>query len=371
MASSFGHLFRVTTFGESHGEAVGAIVDGCPPGLEIDANAIQSELARRRPGQSPLVSPRVEPDELEILSGLFNGRTLGSPICLQVRNLDCKPADYETIEDAYRPGHADYSTEAKLGLRDPRGGGRASARETIGRVAAGGIARQLLTRDVGVEVIAWVESIGKVGSSRPDQGSISREMIDASALRCPDEEACSRMEEALVEAREHGDSLGGVVACVAKAVPAGWGEPVFDKLTSDLAKALMSIPAARGFEVGEGFAAAAMNGSEHNDSMLFRDGKVRTARNIAGGLSGGIATGEEIRIRVAFKPPSSIARTQETITRTGAEKHLLISGRHDPCVAPRAVPVVEAMVLLVLADHYLRHRALTGWPGPMAGPAAP
>lgn len=364
MGSTHGHLFRVTTFGESHGPCIGVVIDGCPPGLELDAAAIREDLARRRPGQSALSSARNEPDEPEILSGLLDGRTLGSPIAILIRNRDARPEDYEPLRDIYRPGHADHTTEAKYGIRDPRGGGRASARETAARVAAGAVARRLLEHEVGARVVGWVDAVGDVRAEDLDHRALSREIVDASQVRCPDHTASSRMIEIIEAAREDGDSIGCSVACIATSIPAGWGEPVFDKLTADLARALMSIPAARGFEVGAGFGAVAMRGSEHSDSLLMDDGRVVTKRNIAGGVAGGISTGEDILVRVAFAPPATIARPNETITSSGEPATFAVSGRHDPCVAPRAVPIVEAMTLLVLADHYLRGRALTGGTAP-------
>lgn len=360
MGSSTGHLFRVTTFGESHGPAVGVIVDGCPPGLPLDAQAIQADLDRRRPGTGKLTSRRAEPDTVELLSGVVDGLTLGTPIALMVRNVDCRPEEYEDIAKAYRPGHADYATEAKYGRRDARGGGRSSARETVGRVAAGAVARRLLANAEGTDVLAWVDSIGEACATRRDTSRVTREAVEASPVRCPYDEAAALMQEQLESAARDGDSVGGVVSCIAGSMPLGLGEPVFDKLTADLAKAMMSIPASRGFEIGEGFAAGRMRGSEHNDSLRLEGGRVVSSSNLAGGASGGISTGEELLFRVAFKPAPTIARPQRTTTSEGEETMLTVSGRHDPCVAVRAAPVVEAMTLLVLADHYLRHRALTG-----------
>ena len=357
MASSTGVLFRVTTFGESHGPAVGAILDGCPPGLEVDLGAVQADLDRRRPGQGPLVSPRQEADRVEVLSGLKDGVTLGSPLTLLVHNTDARPGAYDHLEHVYRPSHADYTTDAKYGRRDHRGGGRASARETVGRVAAGAVARQLLARDFGVEVVGWVGSVADV-DAEVDPATVTRDAVDAQAVRCPEPGAAARMTEAIEAARRDRDTVGGVVGCVARGVPPGWGEPVFDKLTADLARGCMSLPAARGFEVGLGFAATRMRGSAHNDPFVMDGGRVRAPSNRSGGIQGGISNGEPVLCRVAFKPVATVFQPQETVTDAGEAVQLTARGRHDPCVLPRAVPLVEAMVLLTLADHALRQRAL-------------
>jgi chorismate synthase len=370
MGSSFGQLFRITTFGESHGAAMGVVVDGCPPGLALDAGALQADLDRRRPGQGALTSPRQEADAVEILSGVREGVTLGTPIALVIRNRDARSGAYDHLEHLYRPSHADYTTEAKYGVRDHRGGGRASARETVARVAAGALARQLLARDFGIEVVGWVDGVGEVRCDGVDPETVSRAAVDAHPVRCPDGAAAAAMTEAIEAARRDRDTIGGTVACVARGVPAGWGEPVFDKLTADLARGLMSLPAARGFEIGEGFASTAMRGSVHNDPFRMEAGRVRARPNRSGGVQGGITNGESLRMRVAFKPVATVFQPQETVTREGEETTFTASGRHDPCVVPRAVPIVEAMVCLVLADHYLRHRALTGAPGPIGGPGA-
>ncbi len=359
MGSGSGRLFRVTTFGESHGGGLGAIVEGCPPGLPLDADVIQRELDRRRPGQSALVSPRDEADRVEILSGVFEGRTLGSPIGLLIRNRDADPSAYAAWKDLYRPSHADMSTEARYGLRAWAGGGRASARETAARVAAGAIARHLLTLQAGVEIVGWVERIGSV-QVEVDPERVSREAVDASPVRCPDPAASAAMEALIREARAEGDTLGGIVRCVARGVPAGLGDPVFDKLEAELARAMLSIPAARGFEIGAGFAAAGMRGSAHND--LFVPGEPgqppRTLTNRSGGVQGGISNGMPVHFGVAFKPVSTLGRPQPTVDREGRPVELLPGGRHDPCVLPRAVPIVEAGAALVLADHWLRLRAI-------------
>jgi chorismate synthase len=358
MASQLGVLFRLTTFGESHGGGVGVVVDGCPARLPLSPEEIQRDLDRRRPGQSHLTTPRQEADRVEILSGVFEGRTLGTPIALLVRNQDARPSAYEAMKDTYRPSHADYTYEAKYGVRNWQGGGRASARETIGRVAAGAVARKLLAASAGVEVVAWVSQVHDVESKvEPDRVRLAD--VEAQAVRCPDPEAAARMEERIDAARRRGDSLGGVVTCVARGVPPGLGEPVFDKLEADLAKGLLSLPASKGFEIGSGFAGTRLTGSEHNDPFVpGEDGHPRTATNRSGGVQGGISNGEPILVRVAFKPTATIRLPQQTVDREGRPVTLEAEGRHDPCVLPRAVPMVEAMVCLVLADHWLRQRAI-------------
>lgn len=377
MGSTFGHLFRVTTFGESHGPALGCVVEGCPPRLPLDEEDLARDLRRRRPGQSSLVTPRQEEDRPRLLSGVFEGRTTGTPLAVLIESADARPRDYAALARVYRPSHADYTYDAKYGHRDPRGGGRASARETAARVAAGAVARRLLRERAGVEVVAWVDAVADVALApgAVDPAAVGRDDVDASPVRCPVPEAAARMAEAIEAARRDGDSVGGVVALVARGVPPGWGDPVFDKLEADLAKAMLSIPAARGFEVGDGFAGARLRGSQHNDPFAPGDapGAVRTTRNSAGGTLGGISSGAPLVLRVAFKPTSTIARPQETVDRAGRPTTLEAAGRHDPCVLPRAVPVVEAMALLVLADHMLRHeaqcgRAVTGH-APLAGDA--
>jgi len=352
-------LFRITSFGESHGGAVGVVVDGCPPRLPLAAEEIQRDLDRRRPGQSRLTTSRQEADRAEILSGVFEGVTLGTPIAILVRNTDARPSAYEAMKDVYRPSHADWTYEAKYGVRNWQGGGRASARETVGRVAAGAVARKLLARAAGVEVLAWVRRVHEIEAKVEPEG-VSLEAVEASEVRCPDPEATARMAEAIDAARRRGDSLGGVVECVARRVPAGLGEPVFDKLEADLARGLMSLPASKGFEIGSGFPGTRMTGIEHNDPFVpGEDGRPRTASNRSGGVQGGISNGEDVVLRVAFKPTATIAHAQQTVDRDGRPRTLEARGRHDPCVLPRAVPLVEAMTCLVLADHWLRHRALT------------
>jgi len=360
MGNTFGHLFRVTTFGESHGGGVGVVVDGCPPRLKISTEEIQFELDRRRPGQSKITTPRKEADRCEILSGIFEGQTTGTPISILVRNQDQRSQDYDEMAVKYRPSHADATYDAKYGIRNYQGGGRSSARETIGRVAAGAIAKAILRQVAGVEIIGYVKRIKDLeGAINPE--TVSLEQVESNIVRCPDGEAAERMIELVERFRDQGDSLGGVVECVARHVPKGLGMPVFDKLEADLAKAVMSLPATKGFEIGSGFAGTLMAGSEHNDEFYTDDrGNIRTVTNRSGGVQGGISNGEMIQIRVAFKPTATIRKEQKTVTRTGEEVTLAAKGRHDPCVLPRAVPMVEAMVALVLCDHLLRQRGQCG-----------
>jgi chorismate synthase len=356
MGSSLGQLFRISTFGESHGGGVGVIVDGCPPRLPIDREAIQAELDRRRPGQSRITTPRKEDDRVEILSGLLDGLTLGTPIAMLVRNKDQRPQDYQEMEVAFRPSHADATYQAKYGIQARSGGGRASARETIGRVAAGAIAKQLLAHVSGTEVIAWVKRIHTIEASI-DPASVSLEAVEANIVRCPDGTSAERMIERIEAIGRDGDSCGGVIECLVRRPPLGLGMPVFDKLEADLAKAVMSLPATKGFEIGSGFAGTLLLGSEHNDAFLpTGDGRLRTATNNSGGIQGGISNGEPILIRVAFKPTATIRKQQQTINAAGEATTLEAKGRHDPCVLPRAVPMVEAMVALVLADQLLRQQ---------------
>ncbi len=357
MGSSFGHLFRITTFGESHGGAVGVIVDGCPPRLALDLEAIQAELDRRKPGQSKITTPRKEDDRVEILSGLLDGVTLGTPIAMVVRNKDQRPGDYSEMAVAFRPSHADATYQAKYGIQARSGGGRASARETIGRVAAGAIAKQLLAKAHGTEVIAWVKRIHTIEATI-DPASVSLDDVEANIVRCPDAACAERMIERIEAIGREGDSCGGVIECVVRRAPVGLGMPVFDKLEADLAKAVMSLPATKGFEIGSGFAGSLQRGSEHNDAFIATgDGSLRTATNNSGGIQGGISNGEDIVLRVAFKPTATIRKAQQTVTSSGEATVLEAKGRHDPCVLPRAVPMVEAMVALVLADHLLRQQA--------------
>ena len=328
--NTFGKIFKITTFGESHGKAMGVVIDGCPAGLEITQEEIQNELDKRRPGQDKLTSPRQEKDQVEILSGIFEGKTLGSSIALVVYNEDAQSKSYEDIKDKYRPGHADFVYDQKYGFRDYRGGGRASARETLARVAGGAVAKKLLDK-IGVKMVGHLIQVG----ASKDQNDF---------------------ENIINNARENGDSVGGVVEVVAKNVPVGLGSPVFDKLSADLAKALVSIPAVKGFEIGDGFACVEKNGSDNNDSLQNINGKIITQTNHAGGIVGGISNGEDIIIRIALKPASSISKTQKTVDKDGNEVDISVQGRHDPCVAIRAVPVAEAMVALTLADHYLLNK---------------
>lgn len=361
MTSTTGRLFRATTYGESHGGGIGVVVDGCPPRLAITAEEIQRDLDRRRPGQSDITTQRKEADQVEILSGLFENKTLGSPIAMLVRNSDARSEDYEHLRDVYRPSHADFTTEAKYGIRNWQGGGRASARETVGRVAAGAVARKLLAEAAGVSVLGWVSRIHTIEmpEAASQSSSFSLEDVEASPTRCPDTETAEQIEAAILAAKESGDSLGGIVTCAARGLPAGLGEPVFDKLDADLAKAMISLPAAKGFEVGSGFASVGMTGRQHNDPFASgQDGTPRTATNRSGGVQGGISNGEELLVRVAFKPTATIASEQQTVNREGEAVTLAARGRHDPCVVPRAVPLVEAMMCLVLADHLLRQRAV-------------
>jgi chorismate synthase len=358
MGNTFGQLFRVTTFGESHGGGVGAVIDGCPPLVEINEAEIQKELDRRRPGQSKITTQRQEEDRCEILSGVFEGKSLGTPIAILVRNKDARPEDYAQLAKTFRPSHADFSYEAKYGIRNWQGGGRASARETIGRVAAGAVARKVLRRfSAKIEIIAYVIQIGEV-AAKIDKSKVRMKDVEANIVRCPDRVMAEEMISLIENTRADGDSLGGVIECVARGVPAGLGEPVFDKLEADLAKAMLSLPATKGFEIGSGLAATRMRGSEHNDAFEMREGRVRTSTNFSGGIQGGISNGEEIYFRVAFKPTATIARAQKTVTAARAETKVAAKGRHDPCVLPRAVPMVEAMAALVLCDHALRQRAV-------------
>lgn len=354
--STLGTAFRITTFGESHGGGLGVIIDGCPPRLPLDLEAIARELARRRPGQSHLVTQRDEADHVEVLSGVLDGMTLGTPIAMLVRNQDARSKDYSAVASAYRPSHADYTYDAKYGIRAVAGGGRASARETVARVAAGAVAKQLLA-PLGVNVLAWVEEVGELAAA-VDPLAVRLDEVEASLVRCPDPAASAAMIERIEEIRKSGDSIGGVVRALATGVPAGWGEPVFDKLEADLAKAMLSIPAVKGFEVGSGFAGAKMRGSQHNDAFVpGTSGGIATRSNFSGGIQGGISNGQPILLRLAFKPTATIMQPQDTVDASGAVKVLTPRGRHDPCVLPRAVPIVEAMLALVLADHYLRQRA--------------
>ena len=359
MGNSFGQLFRVTTFGESHGGGVGVVIDGCPPRIDISESDIQRELDRRRPGQSKITSQRKEEDVCEILSGVFEGKSLGTPIAILVRNKDARPQDYVDLAKTFRPSHADFTYQAKYGIRNWQGGGRASARETIGRVAAGAVARKVLTAfSLKLEIVAYVSQLYDVSASI-DRARVTPAQVESNPVRCPDAAAAKKMTQLIEHTRDTGDSLGGLIECVIRNAPPGLGEPVFDKLEADLAKAMLSLPATKGFEIGSGFAATRMRGSEHNDAFELRAGRIRTKTNFSGGIQGGISNGEEIYFRVAFKPTATIARAQETVTASRQRTKLGARGRHDPCVLPRAVPMVEAMAALVLCDHALRQRAIT------------
>ena len=355
MSNTFGELFRVTTWGESHGVAVGAVVDGVPAGLELSEALIQEDLDQRRASQF-FSTPRQEEDRVQILSGVYEGLTLGTPIMLFVPNKQARSADYRGWENLYRPSHGDYTWEMKYGHRDPRGGGRSSARETVGRVAAGAVARQLLRVACGVEVVAWVQAVGGV-QAHVDSAQVRAEQVREQALRCPDAEACAVMEKQLQDAAASGDSLGGVIALSARGVPAGWGEPVFGKVSAKLAQAMLSIPACQGMELGAGFTAASRRGSQNNDEFCLMQGKITTRTNNSGGIQGGISNGAEIFLRLAFKPVPSIAQPQRTVNRQGEEVSYAFTGRHDVCFLPRAVAIVEAMAALVLADCFLLDRA--------------
>lgn len=358
MGNSFGQLFRITTWGESHGGGVGVVIDGCPPRLALSEGDIQRELDRRRPGQSSIVTQRDEADRVQILSGVFEGQTLGTPISLLVLNTDARSEAYAEMAQTYRPSHADFTYEAKYGVRNWQGGGRASARETIGRVAAGAVARKVLAKCCdGFEVLAYVTQIHEVGAAI-NRDDVTPEQIEKTPVRCPDATTAAKMIARIEQARGEGDSLGGVIECVVRGIPAGLGEPVFDKLEADLAKAMLSLPATKGFEIGSGFAATRMKGSEHNDAFEMREGQVHTTTNRSGGVQGGISNGEDIIFRVAFKPTATIAHEQQTVTTSGEPTTVAARGRHDPCVLPRAVPMVEAMAALVLCDHALRQRAI-------------
>ncbi len=353
--NTFGEIFRITTFGESHGKAIGVVIDGCPSGLEIDLGFIQHELDRRKPGQSAITTQRKESDTFEILSGIFEGKTLGSPLAITIQNEDAKPEDYAHLKETYRPSHADFTTEIKYGLRDYRGGGRASARETAARVIAGAIAKILLKK-AGIEIAAYVSSVGSIRLEKNYQ-QLDLSKTETNIVRCPDEETANRMIELIQETKAKGDTVGGIISCVIKNTPVGLGEPVFDKLHADLAKAMLSINAVHGFEYGSGFAGTKMNGSEHNDVFEKNaNGEIVTQTNNSGGIQGGISNGMDICFNVAFKPVATIMQTQSTVDKEGNETEIKGKGRHDPCVVPRAVPIVEAMAALVLADHFLRNK---------------
>ncbi|HEY5991457.1 MAG TPA: chorismate synthase [Candidatus Udaeobacter sp.] len=360
MGNTFGRLFRVTTFGESHGGGIGVVIDGCPPRIDMSEAEIQRELDRRRPGQSKLTTQREEEDRCKILSGVFEGKTLGTPLTIMVRNKDARPEDYSEIAGKFRPSHADYTYKAKYGIRNWQGGGRASARETIGRVAAGAIAKKILSGlYADFEIVAYVAQVHDIIAS-VDRAAVKVKDVEKNIVRCPDAAAAKKMISLIEQVRDEGDSVGGVIECVARGIAPGIGEPVFDKLEADLAKAMLSIPATKGFEIGSGFAATRMRGSQHNDPFEMRGGKIRTMTNNSGGVQGGISNGEDIYFCVGFKPPATIALQQKTVTNSKQQSDLAARGRHDPCVLPRAVPIVEAMAALVLCDHALRQQAIGG-----------
>lgn len=353
MSSSIGHIFRVTTFGESHGGRIGCVIEGCPSGVPITLEAIQADLDRRRPGQSSITTARNESDLVEIHSGIFEGLTLGTPISMSIPNKDARSTDYKP--DQYRPSHADFTYDEKYGHRDWRGGGRASARETAARVAAGSIAKQVLNHCINSEVLAWVEQVHNI-QAEIEPSNVTFEDVESNIIRCPDNSAAKKMIALIDKMREQGDSVGGVIHCYCTGIPSGLGEPVFDKLEADLAKAMLSIPATKGFSIGSGFDAIYLTGSQHNDSFLQNQNQIQTKTNHSGGIQGGISNGMPIWFRVAFKPTSTILKPQNTVTPDGTTTTINVKGRHDPCVLPRAVPIVEAMTNIVLVDHWLRQQ---------------
>lgn len=356
MPNSFGKLFTLSTWGESHGPSVGVVIDGCPPALPLTEAEVQAELDRRRPGQSDITTPRKEADTVEFLSGLFEGRTTGQPLAMLVRNADQRPEAYAEMREKFRPSHADFTYTAKFGLRDHRGGGRSSARETIGRVAAGAVARKILRLAGGVEVRAYVTQVHDIVAPAADKFPTLAQ-VEATAVRCLHLPTAAKMIARIKQVRTKGDSVGGVIECRVRGLPAGLGEPVFDRLEADLAKAMLSLPATKGFEIGSGFAGVRLKGSQHNDVFVNRRGRIGTLTNRSGGVQGGISNGEELVFRVAFKPTATILQNQRTVDLRGARTELKARGRHDPCVVPRAVVIVESMAALVLVDHWMRHAA--------------
>ena len=354
--NSFGEIFRITTCGESHGGAVGVIIDGCPSGLAITVEEIQAQLDRRKPGQSSITTPRKEEDTIHIMSGVFEGRTTGTPILLLAYNKDQRSEDYDHLKGVFRPSHADFTYLMKYGMRDYRGSGRASARETLARVASGAIAKKYLQQELGIEILSYVEQVGGIKATI-NQETVNLAEVEGNIIRCPDTTVADAMIKLVEKVRDEGDSIGGVIKCIIRGVPVGLGEPVFDRLQADLAKAMLSINATKGFEIGSGFAGVELRGSVHNDPFILTDGEIRTETNHAGGVLGGISSGEDIYFRVAFKPVSTINKLQHTLDVDYNEFHLTAHGRHDPCVLPRAVPVVDAMAALVVMDHYLRNKA--------------
>ena len=356
MPNTFGKSYKITTWGESHGEAVGVTIDGCPPGISISNEDIQFELNRRKPGQSEITTQRKENDKAEILSGVFEGKTLGSPIHISVSNTDAKSKDYDALKSLYRPSHADYTYDMKYGIRNWKGGGRASARETIGRVAAGALAKKILKQKYNIQIVGYVKSIQNL-EAKVNTDTVKISDVEQNIVRCPDQDIANIMIDKIKEIRKQGDSLGGVVELVCRNVPPGLGDPVFDKLEADLGKAVLSLPACKGFEIGSGFKGTLMKGSDHNDEFYNDNGKIRTKTNNSGGIQGGISNGENIILKAAFKPTGTIIQNQNTVTDSGKEIEFGGRGRHDPCVLPRAVPMVESMVAIVLLDHALRHNA--------------
>ncbi len=357
MSSSFGTLFRVSTFGESHCRAVGVVIDGCPPGLELTEKDIQVQLDRRRPGQSKLTTDRQEADQVTILSGTERGKTLGTPIALHVANKDQRPHDYSSMKDIPRPSHADFTYQMKYGIKASSGGGRSSARETIGTVASGAVAAKVLREKYGIEIVAWVSGIGELQPEGVNTDTLTRADVDSSVLRCPCEITTEKMVSLVGDLKDRGDSIGGMVSCVIRNVPVGLGEPTYEKLEAKLAQGMLAIPATKGFEIGSGFAGTRMKGSEHNDPFIKKEGRIGTVTNNSGGIQGGISNGEPILFRVAFKPPATISLPQDSVDFAGEECTLEAKGRHDPCVVPRAVPIVEAMAALVILDMALRQEA--------------
>ena len=355
MGNTFGNLFKISTWGESHGGGIGVVIDGCPPRLPLSTDDIQPDLERRRPGQSKITTPRNEADRVEILSGVYDGLTLGTPIAMLVRNKDARPQAYDEMKEKFRPSHADFTYQTKFGHRNHEGGGRSSARETIARVAAGAIAKKILSFD-GIVIRAYIERIHDIQS--PVLSDIpSLEEVEASPTRCPHTQTAQKMEQCILDAKKAGDSVGGSILCRVDGIPVGWGSPVFDRLEADLAKAMLGLPATKGFEIGSGFEGTYLKGSEHNDLFESNKGKIRTTSNRSGGVQGGISNGEEIYFRTAFKPTATVLQKQRTVTDGGEETELMGRGRHDPCVLPRAVPIVEAMTSLVLIDHRMRNAA--------------
>jgi chorismate synthase len=358
MPNTFGKLFTISTWGESHGAAVGVVIDGCPARLPLSEADIQPDLDRRKPGQSAITTPRKEGDVVELLSGVFEGRTTGAPVSMLVRNKDARPGAYDEMKEKFRPSHADFTYLAKYGLRDHRGGGRSSARETVGRVAAGAVARKILALAGPVEIRAYVTQIHDITlPERPEAEFPTLAQVDATPVRCPDPATAAAMIRRIEEVRSQGDSVGGIVRCRIRGVPAGLGEPVFDRLEADLAKAMLSLPATKGFEIGSGFAGTLLKGSEHNDAYVPKAGRIGTETNRSGGIQGGISDGEEIFFNVGFKPTATIMKPQKTVDLAGNPTELSGKGRHDPCVVYRAVPIVEAMAALVLVDHWMRNAA--------------